>query len=143
MPFLVSLEREMINVFEDHKRTVVKLKSFFLKTLYLWTTALDFYMPSFHNFLNLFSFSNLVFFLYTSCVLGLCLFVLLMIFRLIQKKKKKKKKIDPHHYHLLSYHDPLVLLLPQRRKLQRLADFSTFCTMREREREREEMRTFA
>jgi uncharacterized membrane protein (DUF373 family) len=107
MPFLVSLEREMINVFEDHKRTVVKLKSFFFKTLYLWTTALDFYMPSFHNFLNLFSFSNLVFFLYTSCVLGLCLFVLLMIFRLIQKKKKKKKKklipIITIFYHIMTH----------------------------------------
>jgi hypothetical protein len=135
MPFLVSLEREMINVFEDHKRTVVKLKSFFLKTLYLWTTALDFYMPSFHNFLNLFSFSNLVFFLYTSFmrtwIVPFC------AFNDISFNSKKKKKIDPHHYHLLSYHDPLVLLLPQRRKLQRLADFSTFCTMRERERERE------
>jgi hypothetical protein len=104
MPFLVSLEREMINVFEDHKRTVVKLKSFFLKTLYLWTTALDFYMPSFHNFLNLFSFSNLVFFLYTSFmrtwIVPFC------AFNDISFNSKKKKKLIPIitiFYHIMTH----------------------------------------
>jgi hypothetical protein len=42
--------------FEDCERTVVDLKSFFFKTLYHWTTALDLNLLSFHDFLDLFSF---------------------------------------------------------------------------------------
>jgi hypothetical protein len=57
--------------FKDRKRIMAELKSFFVKTLYLWTAALDFNFLSFHNFLNLFSFSSQVFLLYTPCVLGL------------------------------------------------------------------------
>jgi hypothetical protein len=56
---------------KDRERTVVKLKSFFFKTLFHWTTALDLNLLNFHEFLYLFSIASYVFFLYTLCVLRL------------------------------------------------------------------------
>ena len=44
----------MMGVFEDCERTMAELNYFFFKTLYLWTTALDFNFLSFHDLLNLF-----------------------------------------------------------------------------------------
>lgn len=59
MPFVVSFWREKNDTcFEDREKMVVKLKSFFFKTLSLWIVALDFYLPSFHDFLSLFSLSS-------------------------------------------------------------------------------------
>ena len=44
--------------FEDRETMVVELKSFFLKTLFHSTSALDLNLLSFHNFLDLFSLSS-------------------------------------------------------------------------------------
>jgi hypothetical protein len=61
--------------FEDRERMMVELKSFF-NILYLWTFALDFpNVINFHVFLDLFSPSSSVSFLYTLSVLRLRVFV--------------------------------------------------------------------
>jgi len=50
--------------FRDSKRRVTELKSFFIKTLYHWTAALDRNLLGFHDF-HLFSLSSKVFLLCT------------------------------------------------------------------------------
>lgn len=66
---VVYLERNYRS-FEDRKTTTVELKAFFFNTLHHWTiTYACFYISSFYDFLNLFSFCGLVFLFYT-CVLG-------------------------------------------------------------------------
>jgi hypothetical protein len=57
---------------ENSKKVVVELKDSFIKTLYQLTTAFELNISSFLVFLELFSFSSLVFLLFTFCVLGLC-----------------------------------------------------------------------
>jgi hypothetical protein len=44
--------------FRDSKRRVAEFKSFFIKTLYHWTAALDRNLLGFHDFLDLFSLSS-------------------------------------------------------------------------------------
>jgi hypothetical protein len=55
---MVSLKGNNDRNFEDNEKTVAEFKSFFFKTLYHWTAALDFNVLSFHDFLDLFSLSS-------------------------------------------------------------------------------------
>jgi hypothetical protein len=76
--------------FKNSESTVAELTSFVFKTLYHCTAALDFNMFSFHNFLNLFSLSNYVFFpaWYLSCTFN-DIFVYFFF-----TKKKKWRNVD-------------------------------------------------
>jgi hypothetical protein len=85
LPFVVYLEERNDRSCEDIERTVGDLKSFFFKTLYHWTAALNLICLAFIIFLTCSLFLTKCF----SCILLMylsCVFALLIIFRLLTKK---------------------------------------------------------
>jgi hypothetical protein len=114
LAFCSVFEREINGrSYKDLESTVVKLKSFFFKTLYYWTAALNLNWLSFHDFLDLFlfltrCFSHLLFMYlsYTFCAFNDISFIYQNKIKRKIKNKKKKKKKRKKREKLIQHHSP-------------------------------------
>lgn len=80
LPYIVLLEEKNDKSFKNRERMMVEFMTYFYNTIPLQTASIQFNRLNFLDFILCFSLSRYVSFLYTSYVLGLRLFLILIIY---------------------------------------------------------------